>query len=196
MKTINLKSFARTTLLILFCLFCSLAAQSVSAQQTEPKQPANAPQKTEQPFEKEKKQELRAKACGTESVNYTARTDKKNHPTPDAPADKALIYILRPTIIGYKINSKLAVDGVWTGVNRGRTYFYLTLDPGEHYFCSEAENQSYLPLNVEAGKTYFLQQKVEAGMWKARTNLVVMNEVEGRKKLEDVNLSVFERKTN
>ena len=189
----NLKNIARTTL---FILFCSLAAQTVSAQQTEPKQSADALQKTETHSEKEKKQELRVKACGTESVNYTAQTDKKNHPTPEAPADEALIYILRPTIIGYKINSKLAVDGVWMGVNRGRTYFYLTLDPGEHYFCSEAENQSYLPLSVEAGKTYFLQQKVEAGVWKARTNLVVMSETEGRKKLEDVNLSVFQRKTN
>ncbi len=47
---------------------------------------------------------------------------------------------------------------------------------------------------VEAGKTYFLQQKVEAGLWKARTNLVLMSETEGRKKLGDVHLSVFEKK--
>lgn len=189
----NLKNFARAAL---FLLFCSFVVETVLAQQTEPKQSADEPQNTETRSDKEKKQELRAKACGTESVNYTAQTDKKNHPTPDAPADKAMIYILRPTIIGYKIKSKLAVDGVWTGVNRGRTYFYFTLDPGEHYFCSESENQDYLALKVEAGKTYFLQQKVEAGVWKARTNLVVMSETEGRKKLEDVNLSVFERKTN
>lgn len=141
------------------------------------------------------KNELRLKACGTEKVNYSAKTDKKNHPTPDAPADKAMIYVLRPTIIGYKVNSKLAVDGNWMGVNRGKTYFFFPLEPGEHYFCSESENQDYLALTVEAGKTYFLQQKVEAGFWKARTNLVVMNDAEGRKKLKDVNLSVFEKKT-
>ncbi len=140
------------------------------------------------------KNDLRLKACGTEKVNYSAKTDKKNHPTPDAPADKAMIYVLRPTIIGLKINSKLAVDGNWMGVNRGKTYFFFPLEPGEHYFCSESENQDYLALTVEAGKTYFLQQKVEAGFWKARTNLVLMSETEGRKKLGDVNLSVFEKK--
>lgn len=141
------------------------------------------------------KDELRLKACGTEKVNYTAKTDKTAQPKPEVPADKALIYVLRPTIIGYKINSKLAVDGKWMGVNRGKTYFYFTVEPGERYFCSESENQDYLALTVEAGKTYYLQQKVEMGMWKARTNLVVMNETEGKKKLEDVNLSVFELKT-
>jgi len=140
------------------------------------------------------KKELRLKACGTEKVNYSANTDKQNHPTPDAPADKAMIYVLRPTMIGFKINSKLAVDGEWKGVNRGKTYFYFTVEPGERNFCSESENQDYLSMTVEAGKTYFLQQKVEMGMWKARTNLVTMTDAEGRKKLADVNLSVFEKK--
>ncbi|MEO6590090.1 MAG: DUF2846 domain-containing protein [Pyrinomonadaceae bacterium] len=146
-----------------------------------------------QVFGQDKKEE-KLKACGTKDVNYKATTDKKQHPTPEAPEDKALIYVLRPTIIGYKINSKLAVDGEWKGVNRGKTYFFFTVESGEHYFCSESENQDYLKLEVEAGKTYYLQQKVEMGMWKARTNLVIMKEEEGRKKLEDVNLSVFEEK--
>ena len=168
----------------LVCLVL-FAANAGYAQQTETK-PAGSTATD--------KNELRLKACGTEKVNHSAKTDKKNHPTPEAPADKAMIYVLRPTIIGLKINSKLAVDGNWMGVNRGKTYFFFPLEPGEHHFCSESENQDYLALTVEAGKTYFLQQKVEAGFWKARTNLVVMSETEGRKKLEDVHLSVFEKK--
>lgn len=146
-----------------------------------------------QAFGQDEKAE-KLKACGTKKVNYKASTDKKQHPTPAAPADKALIYVLRPTLFGMKINSKLAVDGEWKGVNRGKTYFFFTVEPGERYFCSESENQDYLKLTVEAGKTYYLQQKVELGVWKARTNLVVMTEEEGRKKLEDVYLSVFEEK--
>lgn len=140
--------------------------------------------------------EEKLKACGTKKVNYKAKTDKKQHPTPAAPADKALIYVLRPTIIGLKINSKLAVDGEWVGVNRGKTYFFFTVEPGERYFCSESENQDYLKLKVEAGKTYYLQQKVEMGLFKARTNLVVMEEAKGIEKLKDVHLSVFEEKQN
>lgn len=137
------------------------------------------------------RQQLRAKACGTKSVNFSADTDKKNRPKPEPPDDKALIYVLRSTMIGYKIHSKFAVNGDWKGVNRGKTYFFLTLDPGEHFFCSESENQSYLSLTLEAGKTYYLQQQVKAGIWKARTELVVLSEEEGKEKLEDLNLSVF-----
>ncbi len=109
------------------------------------------------------KKELRLKACGTEKVDYSAKTDKTQHPTPDAPSDKALIYVMRTTMIGYKIDSKVAVDGKWMGVNRGKTYFYFTVEPGERYFCSESENQDYLALTVEAGQTYYLQQQVEMG---------------------------------
>lgn len=143
---------------------------------------------------KMQKEELRIAACGTEKANYSAKTDKTQHPTPDAPSDKAMVYVIRSSMLGYKINSKVAVDGKWVGVNRGKTYFYFTVEPGERHFCSESENQDYLALKVEAGKTYYLQQQVEMGMWKARTNLVVMTEEHGKKKLEDVNLSVFELK--
>lgn len=177
----NLKS------MILFAGCLMAFAVNAFSQQTEVK-----PTPVPTPMDK---QELRLKACGTEKVNYTAKTDKKQHPTPNAPTDKALIYVIRSAMIGYKIHSKLAVDGKWMGVNRGKTYFYFTLEPGEHYFCSESENQDYLALTVEAGKTYFLQQQVEVGLWKARTNLVVMTEEQGRKKLEDVNLSIFEEKS-
>jgi hypothetical protein len=140
------------------------------------------------------KEELRAKACGKTSIDYEWKVDKTQHPTPEPPADKAMIYVLRTTMLGYKIASKLAVDGEWKGMNRGKSYFFFTVDPGEHFFCSESENQDYLSLTAEAGKTYFLQQKVEMGMWKARTNLEVMPDAEGRKRLPDVHLSVFEVK--
>lgn len=140
------------------------------------------------------RQELRKKACGTEAANFSAETDKNSRPMPAAPDDKALIYVLRSTMFGFKIHSKLAVNGEWKGVNRGKTYFFFTLEPGEHFFCSESENQSYLSLTVEAGKTYYLQQQVKPGAWKARTELVVLGEEEGKKKLDGLNLSVFTRK--
>jgi Protein of unknown function (DUF2846) len=144
--------------------------------------------------DKAKKAEIKLKACGTKVVKYKADTDKKQHPTPEAPADKAMIYVLRTTILGNKVQSKIAVDGDWKGVNRGRNYFFFTVDAGEHYFCSESENQDVLVLKVEAGKTYYLLQEVEPGFLKARTNLIQFTEEKGKEKLKDVHLSVFEIK--
>ena len=146
-----------------------------------------------QDSDKDKDKE-KIKACGTKEVNYKADTDKKQHPTPEAPSDKALVYVLRPTMMGNKVQSKVAVDGEWKGTNRGNNYFFFTVEPGEHYFCSQSENQDYLKLTVEAGKTYYLQQKVKMGFMKARTDIVVMTDEEGKKKLKDVHLSIFEVK--
>jgi hypothetical protein len=140
--------------------------------------------------------EMELKACGPsdKEVNYKAGTDKSQHPTPAQPADKALIYVLRPSMIGNKVQSKLAVDGDWKGTNRGDNYFYFTLDPGAHYFCSLAENRSVLKLDIAAGKTYYLQQHVRMGMMKARNKLAVMDEEEGKAKVANAHLSTWETK--
>lgn len=147
--------------------------------------------------EKTSSRELELKACGPKEneVDYAAGTDKKQHPTPEQPADKGLIYVLRPSMMGMAIQTKLAVDGDWKGVNRGNNYFYFTVDPGEHFFCSVAENRSLLKLNVEAGKTYYLQQHVALGVTKARTKIELMTEEEGRKKATTANLSTWTIKT-
>lgn len=139
------------------------------------------------------KKDLELKACGPkdQEVSYKTDTDKSQHPTPAQPADKALIYVLRPTMAGNKIQTKLAVDGEWKGVNRGKNYFFFMLHPGEHYFCSLAENHSLLTLKVEAGKTYYIQQHVEMGILKARNRLDQMTEEEGKKKLADVHLAIW-----
>ena len=105
------------------------------------------------------------------------------------------MYIVRPTGYGGGIQSKVAVDGVWRGVNKGKNYFFFTLEPGEHFFCSKSENRSVMALTVEGGKTYYLQQKIRMGFNKARNRLEVIDEVEGKKALRDARLSAWKEKT-
>lgn len=140
--------------------------------------------------------QLTLKACGPKEkeVNYVADTDKSKHPTPEPPAGKAMIYVIRPTMMGNKIQTKLAVDGEWKGVNRGNNYFSFPLDPGEHYVCSKAENRSVVTIKVEAGKTYFLQQHIRMGMMKARNSVDLIKEEEGKSKLEKLHPSTWEVK--
>ena len=136
---------------------------------------------------------LEFKACGPrdKEAKFAANTDKQSHPTPQLPADAAIVYVLRPTMIGQKIQTTLAVDADWKGVNRGNNYFFFTLPPGEHAFCSKAENRSVMSLTVEAGKTYYLQQHIEMGFVKARTSLDQMTEAEALKKLPGLHLSTW-----
>src|SRR5262249_55007293 len=138
--------------------------------------------------------QIEAKACPAENTALDAKTDKSSHPTPEAPADKAMVYVVRPTMMGNKIQTKLAVDGRWVGVNRGNNYFYFTLDPGMHYFCSQPENHSVLALKVEAGKTYYLQQKITMGLLKARTKLVELEPDKGKEDVAKTHPSSFDTK--
>lgn len=144
--------------------------------------------------DKAKQEEMEKQACESLDTHYKTDTDKTQHPTPDAPADKALIYVVRPTMFGNKVQTKLAADGQFKGVNRGNNYFFFTLEPGNHTFCSQAENKSTLSLNVEAGKTYYLQQQIKMGFMKARTKLVALSEAEGKEALGKCHPSSWEEK--
>jgi hypothetical protein len=217
-----MQAFVRSGVVVVLSLLVAMAGTRLSAQEPVPPpppppqaEPASPPgdQKAEEavkeaepteeemkeeepatPADKMKKEEIQKKACPAHDIGYRADTDKKTHPTPEPPADRALVYVLRPTMMGNKIQSKLAVDGEWVGVNRGHNYFFLTLAPGQHYFCSKAENRSTLAASLEAGKTYFLEQKIKMGFMKARNKLALLSDAEGRAKLANCHPSVFEAK--
>jgi hypothetical protein len=187
----------RTTLIVAISVlaigFSSLATKAkIRPVLTQQEQGKDSTTKAD-PSSKSKK-ELEDQACGTVEINFSARTDKDQHPTPDPPTDKAMVYIIRPTMIGMAIQTKLAVDGHWIGANRGDNYFYFTLDPGEHGFCSEAENRSLLTAKLDAGKTYYFQQKMEPGFMKARSKFVMLSDDEGKKGLAKCHLSISEEK--
>ncbi len=165
-----------------------------AAQEAEPSEDEMKEEEPATPADKLKKEEIEKKACPGVDLGFRAETDKKTHPTPEPPSDKALVYVVRPTMLGNKIQSKLAVDGQWVGVNRGHNYFFLTLDPGQHFFCSKAENRSVLAASLEAGKTYFLEQKIKMGFMKARNRLAILSDEEGKAKLAKCHPSVFEAK--
>ncbi len=140
--------------------------------------------------------ELEQKACGPrdKETNFSAKTDKSQHPTPLPPPDKAMVYVVRPAWVGMLMQTKLAVDGDWKGANRANNYFFFILDPGEHYFCSEAYGASVLKLKVEASKTYYVQQHVEIHPIYTRhgyNHITLMTEDEGKAKLATANLSTW-----
>ncbi len=173
-------------------LVCAVALPGTPAGAQEKQQKPQAEEQEAPPTTAEK--EIEKKACGPKDAKHSVETDKSQHPTPDPPRDKALIYVVRPTMMGNKIQTKLAVDQRWVGANRGNNYFFFTLDPGEHYFCSTAENRSVLALKVDAAKTYYLQQHVRMGFMKAGNKLTVINEEEGKKALAKTHPSIMQEK--
>ncbi len=103
----------------------------------------------------------------------------KDHPQGKVRADKALVYVVRPTSMGFAIKSFFLCDDDVLGINKGSSYFFAHVSPGKHVFWSKSENVDALELAVEAGKTYYIQQRVRPGGLKARTKLEVLDTKEG-----------------
>jgi len=80
-----------------------------------------------------------APSCGPEQVKFDVKTEK--HPPAMAQPDpgKARVYFIednssfqsapRPT-------TRAGVDGEWVGAARGNSYFFFSVDPGEHHLCA------------------------------------------------------------
>ncbi|HMD37740.1 MAG TPA: DUF2846 domain-containing protein [Candidatus Acidoferrum sp.] len=133
-------------------------------------------------------------ACGPDSEKFKTSTDKNSHPEPQVVADKAVVVVVRPTMLGNKVQTKFAVDGKWVGVNRGDNYFIFAVAPGTRQLCSQAENDAKVILNAEAGKIYFVQQHVKMGILKAENALEILDEEKGRAALAKCHPSSYEKK--
>ncbi|HYM78402.1 MAG TPA: hypothetical protein VE377_20680 [Candidatus Dormibacteraeota bacterium] len=112
---------------------------------------------------------INAPGCGADNVKFTVKTDKGTHPAAQPDKAKAVIYFLeddssfeshpQPT-------TRLGVDGVWVGANRGDSYFYVSVDPGEHHLCaswqswvgfSMRETGAAAHFTAEPGQTYYFR---------------------------------------
>jgi Protein of unknown function (DUF2846) len=106
-----------------------------------------------------------------------------SHPAGEVQPDKALIYVVRPTSMGFAVKSFFFCDDDLLGINRGSSYFFSQVAPGKHAFWSKSENIDALELQVEAGRTYYFQQHMRMGGFRARTEIEVLGEAEGKEAL-------------
>jgi len=124
---------------------------------------------------------LSAAGCAMVGTMPKEQGDQARNLTP--PEGKALVYVVRPARIGMGVPMTVTCDSVEVGRTGGARFVYAVLDTGAHVFASKAENRSELPIVLEAGKTYYLEQKVTMGLLYARNKLVRLEEKEGREKL-------------
>jgi len=73
------------------------------------------------------------------------------------PPGKALLYVYRNAVFaGSSVLFKIIVDGNTAGTLAERTYLAVLLEPGKHR-VHDGNPQNLLPLNIEAGKTYYVK---------------------------------------
>jgi hypothetical protein len=112
-----------------------------------------------------------APGCGDEKIKFAVRTDNTERPTAQPEAGKALVYFVeddsefasipRPT-------TRSGIDGNWVGATHGNSYFYVSVDPGEHHLCATWQRRVIMTgglrtaaahFTAEAGQVYYFKIK-------------------------------------
>jgi len=92
---------------------------------------------------------------------------------------KALIYFMRTSNYGWMMPSPVYDNDKYIGsiameigvsgfVAKKKTHIAYETDPGKHMFTVYSENVDFLPAELAAGKTYYVQVRPVMGIWKIR----------------------------
>ncbi|MFK7772367.1 MAG: DUF2846 domain-containing protein [Saprospiraceae bacterium] len=126
-----------------------------------------------------------AKVPGTNTAIDGKFALKKLQP----PEGKALVYIIRNKSMGMLGSLILDIDRKVIGQTKGKQFLYAFLDPGKHLIVSRGENVFELPIKLEAGQTYFIQQKPKMGLFYMRSKLIRLEEEQAKRYLSYCRLS-------
>lgn len=128
-----------------------------------------------------------AASCSTSKTVTNDVVDKsKTFVIPDG---KAIVYFVRPSVVGTIVQFKVSCNDSLIGSTTGKKYLYVVLEPNTYKFISKAENDAELELKVEPGKAYYIEQKPKMGIVIARNDLFLLNNTEGEQKLAKCSLS-------
>jgi len=110
-----------------------------------------------------------APGCGAADVKFDVTADKSQHPSAQPENGKAVVYFIEDDSYFEshpKPTTRLGVDGSWVGANHGTSYFYVTVDPGEHHLCASwqswvgfgmRETSAAAHFTAEPGQTYYFR---------------------------------------
>lgn len=110
-----------------------------------------------------------------------------------APAENmAALYLFRDSFIGQGLYKDLYVDGVCVGETGPYTFFYKEVEGNKnHIISTESEfSPNSIKLYTEAGKRYFIRQAIKFGIFVGRSDLELIDEIEGRQALLELKLAV------
>jgi hypothetical protein len=109
-------------------------------------------------------------SCGSINIQFDVKQNQNKQDLVHAPEPgKALVYFIEqypspadnfiiPTV-------RIGLDGSWVGATRGASYFFFSVDPGEHHLCvswqtvykSVSSQFSLTSFTAEGGKSYFFR---------------------------------------
>lgn len=116
---------------------------------------------------------LSASACAGTIKNM--KEVAPGSPEPKPSPGKAMVVFLRPSGVGYAIQSSVFVvndkSPRLVGIVAAKTKVAWQADPGKHLFMVVGESGDFMSAELAAGKTYFATVTPRMGVWKARFSL-------------------------
>ena len=99
-------------------------------------------------------------------------------------ADKAMVYVVRPSGLGGLIRFNVFVDDQEAasemGYTRSSQYIYFQVSPGPHKIYSKAENWAEASIQPKAGEVIFIQQEPSMGLIMARNKIFTLEDYQGK----------------
>ena len=142
-------------------------------------------------------------ACGPKETAFTVNTNGADHPTPSPDPDKALVFVIEDLGQCVECDStsspfrtanvnqaivKVGADGSWIGAEKGNSYLFFSISPGEHHLCVNWQSRvaerahafALSSLNAEAGKIYYYRARLFPGRDDFSFDLDLLNADEGK----------------
>jgi hypothetical protein len=144
-----------------------------------------------------------ASACGPDRVDFKVKLDKSQHAPAQPVPGKALVYFIHDAgteeLLAYP-TTKMGMDGRWLGANHGDSYFYVSVEPGEHHMCADLQTSRYedrtefAHFQAEAGKVYYYRTRLVMSRAMELLELDPIDSDQGRFLIESFPLSVSKPK--
>ena len=124
-------------------------------------------------------------ASGCASVPLMDKEDDAAAKTFETKPGLANIYVYRTESYGSSVKLPVVLDRVEVGATAADTYLMLRVHPGRHTLVSDPEKDTPLQIVTIAGHNYFVWQEVKTGVRRARSELHLMDEAEGKEGVEE-----------
>lgn len=82
--------------------------------------------------------------------------------------------------MGMAISYNVKENGKILGAIANGTYFFIFADPGKHCYTASTEANSSRTLDIEAGKTYYVEAGIEMGVFAGHPALKIASEAEAK----------------
>jgi hypothetical protein len=112
-----------------------------------------------------------APGCGENGAKFEVKSYGDKHPAPQPEPGKALVYFFQDDSTFESVprpTTMAGVDGKWVGATQSSSYFYVSVDPGEHHVCARWQTivgvgvghlDAAAHFTAEAGKIYCFRVK-------------------------------------